>query len=222
MPSVKNQSFDPNFSRALDIESLISAPLVAVSKANVTMAQGQTRFLLEYCFNKVGEKYEPVMIQMALIKGVVVPEIAAVKRIEPSAPGVLPIVAGVNAKPAVPASIQNVTTYFNIPLLTIIPLNSLAVEKVSIDFDMEITSVTAQPTDTANESNNKITDKKAQLYGKVSYDPNTDSGQSNQNKSKLSNKIKVNVNAGTLPLPSGILTIIDLYTKAIQASPTEN
>src|SRR6476659_2746560 len=167
MPQITDQDFNPDYSRALDIESLISAPLVAVSKANVVMAQGQTRFLLEYCFNKTGVNYEPVMIRMALTKAVISPEIPAVKRVEPSAPGVLPIVAGVNAVPAVPASMQNVTTYFNLPLLTIIPLNSLAFEKVAIAFDMEITSVVTKPSQAANESNNTITDRKAQLYGKV-------------------------------------------------------
>ena len=73
MPNINHGSFTPDFSKELDIESLISAPLVAVSKANVVMAQGQTRFFLEYCFNKIGDNYEPIMIRMALKKAVIVP-----------------------------------------------------------------------------------------------------------------------------------------------------
>ncbi|TKC10500.1 DUF2589 domain-containing protein [Pedobacter polaris] len=221
MPKVTNREFNPNFSKALDIESLISAPLVAVSKANVVMAQGQTRFLLEYCFKKNGESYEPILIQMALTKPVIDPGKAAVKAVAASAPGVMPVVEAVEATPAIPQSMQMVTTHFTLPLLTIVPLNSLAVEKVNIDFDMEITSVASKPSGSANESNNTITDRKAQLYGKVS-DSGSNSERGSANQSKTLNKIKINLNAATLPLPAGVLTIIDIYTKSIQAVPTEN
>lgn len=223
MPTVTNQEFNPNFNKALDIESLISAPLVAVSKANVVMAQGQTRFLLEYCFKKVGDNHEPVLIQMAMTKGVVQPARAAVKAIQASAPGVLPVVTAVAAIPEIPAYIQNITTYFSLPLLTIVPLNSLAVDKVTIDFDMEITSVSSKPSGGTNESATTITDRKAQLYGKISNDSNpSNDNQTDADRSKTSSKIKVSLNAASLPLPSGVLTLIDLYTKSIQPLPPGN
>ena len=217
MPEITNQEFNPNFNKALDIESLISAPLVAVSKANVVMAQGQTRFLLEYCFKKVGDNHEPILIQMAITKGVVQPAKAAVQAVQASAPGVFPVVTAVAAEPEIPAYIQNVISYFSLPLLTIVPLNSLAVDKVTIDFDMEITSVTSKPSGGTNESDNKITDKKAQLYGKIGNDSDQfNTHQQDADRSKTSSRIRVNLNAATLPLPSGVLTIIDLYTKSIQ------
>ena len=60
-----NQEFKPNFGSELNIESIISAPLVAASKANVVMVTGQTRFLLDYCFKKNDNNtYEPIMIEM--------------------------------------------------------------------------------------------------------------------------------------------------------------
>ena len=63
-----------NFDNQVDIEALISAPLVAASKANVIMLTGQTRFLLEYCFNKEEidgkDVYKPIMINMTLSQGV--------------------------------------------------------------------------------------------------------------------------------------------------------
>jgi len=228
MPNIENGSFKPDFSKELDIESLISAPLVAVSKANVVMAQGQTRFFLEYCFNKVGDNYEPIMIRMALKKAVIVPpqpEQPGQPPVNASAPGVLPIVLASEGKAAVPAkpeAIVGQTTYFELPLLTIIPFNSLAVDKMNIDFDLEITATKSKPSTLNNESNNNITDEKPQLYGKISYDPNN--GNANESKSpskkQLSSKLKVNINAATLPLPQGILTIIDLYSKSI--NPTTN
>ena len=43
-------TFKPQFGAELNIESIIGAPLVAASKANVMMLTGQAQFLLDYCF----------------------------------------------------------------------------------------------------------------------------------------------------------------------------
>jgi len=226
MPTINNHRFQPDFSKALDIESLISAPLVAVSKANAVMMQGQTRFLLEYCFNKKGASYEPVMIRMALTKAIIAPPQPAqpgTPPVDASPPGVTPVVAASPGKAATPAkseSIQGVTTHFELPLLTIIPLNSLAVDKMSIDFDLEITSVNATGSKSANETNTTITDKKPQLFGRISNDPTSKNSdeKTTQSKPQPSSTLKVNINASSLPLPKGLLAIIDLYTKSIQPS----
>lgn len=230
MSQMQNQDFKPNFNQELDIESIISAPLIAVSKANVIMATGQKSFLLDHCFIKTNDIYEPIMIAMLVTRGAVVPAIPAkaeVLVVKPSAPGVTPVIIGVAGAPAVlgsPATIQNFTTQFSLPLLTIIPLSSLAIEKVTIEFDMEITSVTSKTTEESNESENKITEKRAQLNGRISYDPNQSRGDPNKNQSRsqLMSKLKVNINAGPLPLPAGVLTILDMYTKAIQPLQPDN
>ncbi len=196
MPT-SNQSFEPDFSKELDIESIISAPLVAASKANVMMVTGQTRFLLEYCFTK-GENntYAPVMITMSMTKGVI----------------------DETKTPSDSDYIKSVQMTFGMPLLCLIPINSLAVDKVTIDFDMEITSAISKQTTTANESGNQVIEKKAQLNGKISNSSAQDSGNTNstQYKNQVSSHLKVNINAGSLPLPKGVLTILDLYTKSIQ------
>ena len=95
---------------------------------------------------------------------------------------------------------------FNIPLLCLVPINSLAIDKVTIDFDMEITSVTSY------DSNKGIIDKQAQLKGKISSQPKeaTNTGKDDPSNSSTSH-LKVNINAGPLPLPVGVLTILDLY-----------
>jgi hypothetical protein len=196
MPT-SNQSFEPDFSKELDIESIISAPLVAASKANVMMVTGQTRFLLEYCFTK-GENntYAPVMITMSMTKGVI----------------------DETKTPSDSDYIKSVQMTFGMPLLCLIPINSLAVDKVTVDFDMEITSAISKQTTTANDSGNQVIEKKAQLNGKISNSSAQDSGNPNstQYKSQVSSSLKVNINAGSLPLPKGVLTILDLYTKSIQ------
>jgi hypothetical protein len=196
MAEPENQKFKPNFEKELNIESVISAPLVAASKANAEMVSGQTRFLLEYCFKKdtASGTYEPVMIEMLMTRGIIDPE------------------KDTND----PDYIKKVQLTFGIPLLCLIPINNLVIDKVTVDFDMEITSVTSY------DSANGIIDKQVQLNGKISYDPNQRSGDSNKNKSQMASKLKVSINAGPLPLPIGVLTILDMYTKSIQPTSKDN
>jgi hypothetical protein len=197
MAEFTNQAFNPNFAKESDIESMISAPLVAVSKANVIMTTGQTRFLLEYCFTKGDNNvYAPIMIEMFMTKGIV----------------------DETKEAGDPSHIKMVQLTFSIPLLCIIPINSLAVDKVSIDFNMEITSVILKETRIANESKNKVIDNNARLNGKIgsSQDQGVGGRDSKQYKRQVSNRLKININASPLPLPVGVLTILDLYTKAIQ------
>lgn len=52
-----------------NIDSIISAPLVALSKANMMMLSGQTTFLLNNCFKLKDKIYEPVTITMSLQMG---------------------------------------------------------------------------------------------------------------------------------------------------------
>lgn len=185
----------PNFSSELNIESIISAPLIAASKANVAMVTGQTRFLLDYCFleDKKNGTHEPVMITMSLVKGVI----------------------DSTKKPEDPDYIKVQQLNFSMPLLCLIPLSSIAVDKVTIDFDMEITSVTSYDTE------HGIIEKRAILNGKISNsNQNISDSNKSQYKSQASSKLKVNVNAGPLPLPLGVLTILEMYTKAIQPIPT--
>lgn len=192
MPENLKQSFNPNYSSELNIESIISAPLVAASKANVVMVTGQTRFLLDYCFIKKGETYEPVMIEMVMVKGVVDP----------------------SKNPEDPDYIKKAEMTFSIPLLCLVPINSIAIDKVNVDFDMEITSVTSY------DSSHGIVNKQAQLNGKISNKQDGSNYTGNgQYKSQSSSKLTVNIHAGPLPLPVGVLTILDLYTKAIQPMP---
>lgn len=198
MADLGYQAFNPNFGKELDIEAMISAPLVAASKANVIMVTGQTRFLLEYCFTKDDDGvYAPVMIIMSMTKGTV-DETKEVGQ---------------------PGHITMTKLTFSMPLLCIIPINSLAIDKVSIDFDMEITSAIPKQATTANGSNTKVTETNATLNGKIgnsSPDQRRVKRSSNPDNNQISNHLKVSLNATPLPLPTGVLTIIDLYTKGIQ------
>jgi hypothetical protein len=193
MAKATNSGFNPDFRSELNIESIISAPLVAASKANVEMLRGQTRALLENCFtvNHETGAHEPVLIQMSITRNVM----EEVK----------------NADIPVSPHSKEIQLTFSVPLLCIMPINSLAIDKVTVDFDMEITSVTSR------ENDKGVISKQAQLNGKISnqYTP-SDNNTKEQYKKQSTSNLKVNINAGQLPLPVGVLTILDLYAKAIQ------
>lgn len=194
----KEQVQKPNFDNQIDIEALISAPLVAASKANVMMLTGQTRFILEYCFKK-DEKgtYVPEIIEMVLSKGVL---------------------EETNNKDANGENIhviKKVEMRFSVPLLTLVPLNSLAVNKVSVDFEIEVTSTNVWNSTKSNNSDATITQKQVALKGKIKSEVKS------KYKSSMSSKLKVNIEANPLPLPLGLLSIMDLYTKSIQPLPVK-
>lgn len=189
MTDNKPNIFKPQFGAELNIESIISAPLIAASKANVMMLSGQTRFLLDYCFEKRDDSYQPVMIEMLLVQPVMDPTK------QPTDPGYI--------------SIEKMT--FQVPLLCLLSLNSLAIDKVNVDFDLEITSVGSY------QSNVDVMERKAVLNGRVASVPQkTEKGTHEQLTNQTSSRLKVNLNVGSLPLSKGVLTILDLYTKAIQ------
>lgn len=201
MPTILNQAFEPNFRKGMDIESIISAPLTAVSKANAVMVSGQTQFLLEYCFTKSEDgHYQPVLIEMQLNKGV----------------------ADDTKSPSDPDYIRQVQMTFTVPLLCLVPMNSLAVEKVTIGFNLEITSTASHADHPRNEAKKTVLDQKTNLNGKISYDPAKQSSAKKANQSQPNNTMNVNIDAGTLPLPVGVLAILDLYTKTIQPSAAKN
>ena len=190
----------------LPMDSLIGGPLNAAAKANGAMAATQTKFILDTCFSKTDQdpSYKPIMIKMELERGVITP----------------PEEAGKDAK------IDKVLTTFNLPILTIIPLNSLGVDEVSILFDMEVKSSYGEE---ESEESSKKKAGEASFEAKIGYGPFTAtikgsaSYSSEENSSKSSHyqksnnaKYAVNVHAGQLPLPLGVTTIINAFSNAIE------
>jgi hypothetical protein len=195
------KKFEPRFNGELNIESIISAPLVAVSKANAMILDGQTKFLLSNCFDVVGGVYKPKMVEMLLTRSAIDPD----------------------KKPADPGYIAVNYLIFQVPLLCLLPLTSLAVDKVNIGFDMEIVStgsyVPASP-DSDTLQTASLIQRKAVLNGKIAS-ANQPDKKSNRYENRTSSQLKVNIQANRLPLPTGVLTIIDLYTKSIQPVPQQ-
>lgn len=192
MINLKTKAFDPETFRNLEIEEIISAPLTAASSANNIMAREQVRFLMDFCFSKEGENYKPVMIKMAIVNGVI--------------------------QSGEEVSMRQITTTFNLPLLTILPISSLAVENVSVNFEIELTSQTEIDDQVAStQPGNQLTKvPKACLLGRISYDSKESSGSGKHRyRSSNASGLKVSIKAGQIPLAMGVTTLLDLYTKSI-------
>jgi len=186
--------------QGLSIHKLLAAPFIAAASANSAMAQKQTAFLMDSCFDHAidedteEEIYNPKMITLSMTKNVISTS------------------KGKNGK----YKTEQLTTNFQLPILTLIPFNSLCVKDVSVKFDMEIIS----QTDSKSISNtNEKSSESAELKGAVSYDSSTQT--ENQYQKKNSSKLSVEMNAGTIPLPVGFTTILDLYTKNIHSTALE-
>lgn len=189
----------------LPMESLIGGPLNAAAKANAGMAMTQTKFLLDTCFTLSDSgNYSPIMIVMSLTRGVITP--------------------GTDDK--TDATIQQMTTTFNLPLLTIVPLNSLAVESVDVTFEMEVkSSFSEEATETKEKEVKAAASFEAKagwgpfsvtIKGSASYDQKDSSTHSTHYQKSNSAKYTVSVHAGQLPLPKGVNTIIEAFTQSIQ------
>ena len=197
----KNQKLKPQSNSELSIDSLISSPLIAASKANAEMMLGQTQFILRNCFSKKeGEtnSYDPIMIQMSLTQSTID-----------------------NSK--LPSEEDYMTVKkinFEVPLFCLIPINSLAIDKITVDFDMEVTSTSSWniSDEDKNETGKRVLKKQAQLNGKIKGGSNGSSQYTKDSSSEL----KVHINASPLPLPLGMLTILDLYSKNINPSQKQN
>ena len=199
----------------LPMEDLIGGPLNAAAKANAAMALTQTRFLMETCFNKIEEKdtqgnlksvsYKPIMIEMSLERGV------------------MTTVEENNKKTL---KIKPVVTKFNLPLLTIIPINSLGVNNVDITFEMEVKSSYSETENESKEAESKGEGSfetklgwgplSVSIKGSASYSSRDSSTHDTHYEKSNSAKYTVNVHAGQLPVPKGVNTVIEAFTQAIQ------
>ncbi|MDC1882078.1 DUF2589 domain-containing protein [Bacteroides uniformis] len=190
----------------LPMESLIGGPLNAAAKANSAMALSQTKFMLDTCFQKVvkGENtsYNPIMIKMALTRGVM------------------------SSKDDGTVEIKPLTTQFDLPLLTVMPLNSLAVDNVSVNFEMEVKSSFSEDDNKEKESSfsgeSSFETKlgwgllSVSIKGNASYSSRDSETHNTHYEKSNSAKYTVNVHAGQLPLPKGVNTIIEAFSKAIE------
>jgi len=190
----------------LPMGALIGGPLMSAAQANQQMAMTQLTFMMTTCFTQKDPKiptYDPVMIDMTLTRSV----------IQPAPDG--------KGAPTISPEITN----FSLPILTIIPLNSLAVDDVNIHFEMEVKSSFAQKNTTASSSDTaekgsfsgggNIGPFHVEVSGSVSHSSKESSTSDTTHTQSNSAKYEVTVHAAQIPLPQGVNTIIDAYAKSV-------
>ena len=106
---------------------------------------------------------------------------------------------------------SNETITFDLPLITLIPFNSLCVKDISVKFDLEIVShgnSNAKDGDTENQ--------KMQMRGSVASSNNNQNNKNQSNKRSKKSSMSVEINGGSIPLPIGLTTLLEFYSKNIQ------
>ena len=188
----------------LPMEALIGGPLMAAAKANHQMACDQVKYLLDTCFTQksdgTGNSYAPVMISMTVTR---------------------PALSNVGGQ----SQVQNISSTIQVPLLTIIPLNSLAVDSVDIKFQMEVKSSYAEDHDDKTdekshedgsfEGDGWIGPFHCTIKGGVSHDSDhTTDTQTHYQKSNDA-QYTVEVTARQIPMPPGVGVIITAFSNNI-------
>jgi hypothetical protein len=114
---------------------------------------------------------------------------------------------------------------FELPLLTLIPLNSLAVDNVSVHFEMEVKSSESTDHETRQDQEQAAKGEftaefnaglfSVSVSGSVSSSSKSASSTKEHYEASNQSKYQIDVHAGQLPLPQGVTTIIDAFTKNI-------
>jgi len=203
----------------LPMQDLIGGPLMAAAQANSKMAMTQVKYLMDLAFEETTSgddiSYKPIMIDMVLKRPV----------IEETTSGNGGGSGGGGGGDVTGVKMTTAESKISLPLLTILPLNSLAVETVDINFNMEVKSSYSEDTNESAQSNTNSQGSFKAKYNaglfsvtvKGSVSHSTSSSQSHDTHYEKSNSAEytVSVHAGQLPLPPGVTTIITAYTNAI-------
>lgn len=183
----------------LPLKALLGAPLKATADANAMLARSQTQFILSTCFDKSdsGDKLIPKMITFKLERGVINPDGSLSK--------------------------EKVGMDFSIPLLSIIPLNTLAVDELDVSFEMEVKSSTEHNHETHDDlkhaSEGKLTNSyksdrySCEMHGTLARKSSRSDDSSESSSAHARYDIKLH--AGQSPLPTGLTTILDIFSKNI-------
>lgn len=192
------------------IDELVAKPLVAVAIAESKMAREQVRLLLDTCFYWDEEKhcYRPYVIKMSVTRAFLQE----------------------GSDPDKPPKLREVVTYFDVPLITIFPLASLGIDTVNIDFGLEVTAQYTTETQggVGGSHDAEVNPKSAiaqpasdvRILGKVA--PRSSSAVEGALAAREQTSVgaqaaySIEVSASPMALTKGLLSLIDLYTKAIE------
>ena len=197
----------------LPMRDLIGGPLMAATEANNQMVMTQTRYMLDTGFNRIEEekdgkktyRYDPIMVNMKLRRPVVSEDL--------------------DEKGNKKTVITTVESDVEVPILTLMPVPTLGVDKVNITFDMEVkssygsTETTSQDSKLAAQSSFEAKlgygPFSLSVKGSVSYSQSSASSSEETRSASNSANYHVEVNASKQPMPKGLELILDAYAKNI-------
>lgn len=211
----------------LPMNELIGGPLMAAAEANNQMAMTQAKYILDTGFYKRTEKvkvvdpktkktvekeievYEPVIVEMKLKRPVIIPGYdKATGKPDPQA-----------------TVIDQIETVVSVPLITMLPINALAVDNVEINFEMEVKSSYAQ--EKSQETQEKLGAESsfeakigygpfsASISGSVAYSKESRSAETEKYEKSNSARYTVNVHASQQQQPAGLALMLEQFAKNI-------
>ena len=172
MTYTQNQTAPNNINQSGNLDELLNIAVRDIVKAQHELAMSQMNLILESCFKKNGDTYESITIDLAIIS---------------------------NDTPGLPANTTETENIVNLPLLKIMPLSSLNVDKVTLDFDLDINMA-------GNNNMPQFMVKTIEIpRGNIKANITAEKGSA-------SNRVKLTVELGQLPL-NDTDAIIAAFTK---------
>lgn len=187
----------------LPMQDLIGGPLIAASEANMQMGLAQVNFIMATCFYPDGQDpnaLKPRLVACTLTRAVM----------DENTPN---------------DQLAPIVTKIELPLLVLLPLNTLGVTNVDINFTMNVSSGYSNEKSTSLESKLHAEASyettidyllaKTSIKGKASIDTQLQQGSKAQYQKGNDATYTVAVSAGQLPLPPGVTTLIQALTDNI-------
>lgn len=183
--------------RGVPLKAIVGAPLKAAADANGMLARAQTQFILSTCFEP--SEMNPSILRPKLL-------IFNIERYMVHHDG--------------QTATEKAGIEMAVPLLTLLPMNSLAIHELNVCFEMEVKSITEKEVNatTGGVEGGESEDDSVfyEMLGALANSPKClIPNQTHPNRSIPHALYDVTMQADRLPLPKGLNTIIDLLTKNI-------
>jgi hypothetical protein len=194
----------------LPMDSLIGAPLQAAAQAQQSLAMTQTQYILNTGFSQSKDAngavvYKPITATIAMGQ----------------------------SQPVIEAngSVQTANSSLNVdfPIITMVPIPSLAVTSVDITFDMEVKSSYTHETDaeTTSKSHDEGSfDAKAdwgcfsvEVKGSISHDSSSSNSDKQTYQKSNDARYHVEVKAEQQQIPDGIKMLLEMFSKNMTMTP---
>ncbi len=211
---------------SIDFESMIGGPLIAVVNAQAQAALSSVNFIKSVGFKagasgdpEAQDTGEPIYVTFKYPKEVA-PYQPAVEAVEASAEGVTPVVAAVEAKPAVPAQIQEMK--LEVPILTLLPIPFIRIDEATVDFNAKITTMEYKKVDTSFKIDASLEAKARWGWGSAKLKVSTSYQRNTQQGSKVDRTYSMNVHVKAVQdeMPAGMEKVLGILEDAMRSQPT--